>query len=100
VLPYPDRYNIQTMAMAMSVNRKYQNNLITSGDWTALADGLGIDHDRMAMWVYQIVASAPDALADAAADDAEWLAGTSMVSALIDGVADSSRQLLRFLDAP
>jgi len=100
VLPYPDRYNIQTMAMAMSVNRKYQNNLITSGDWTALADGLGIDHDHLATWVYQIVANAPDAFVDAAADDDEWLAGVSMAPALIDGVANSSGKLLRFLDAP
>lgn len=51
MLPYPDRYDLRTMAMAMSVNGKYQNNLIAGADWAVLAADLSVDRDQMAGWV-------------------------------------------------
>ena len=97
VLPYPDRYDLRTMAMAMSVNRKYQNNLITGHDWSALADRIGVDREQMAGWVHDIAANAPGAFADAVADEADTLAGFDVVSALVDAVAESSRRLMTYL---
>ncbi|MCW2538938.1 MAG: hypothetical protein JWN95_663 [Frankiales bacterium] len=98
VLPYPDRYDLRTMAMAMSVNGKYQNNLVTGGDWALLADKLLIDRELMSTWVRDIVVNAADAFADAIHDDAEWVSGLFVAAALVDNVATHAHRLSRFLD--
>lgn len=100
VLPYPDSYDLRTMAMAMSVNGKYQNNLITGVDWATLADKLAIDREQMAGWVRAIATNAADAFQDAINDNAEWVKGLQVAPALVDNVAKYSHQLVRFLDAP
>jgi serine/threonine-protein kinase HipA len=98
VLPYPDRYQLRTMAMAMSVNGKYQNNLITGADWAILADQIGVHRERMATWVTDIAINAPDAFADAVAENAGWIKGLALAPALVDNVASHAHQLGRFLD--
>lgn len=97
VIPYPDRYDLRTMSMAMSVNGKYQNNLITGNDWASLAGRIGVARAELAGWVADIVASAPDAVSDAVADNAEWLTDTEVGGGLVDGVATAARRLSRFL---
>ncbi|HSY15767.1 MAG TPA: HipA domain-containing protein [Jatrophihabitantaceae bacterium] len=100
VLPYADRYDLGTMAMAMamSVDGKYQNNLITGADWAVLADKLAVERQQMAGWVRDIATRAADAFADAVNDEAEWTTGLRIGPALVDNVAKYSRQLSRFLD--
>lgn len=100
VLPYPDRYDLRTMAMAMSVNGKYQNNLITGADWAVLADQLGVEREQMAAWVREIATNAPDAFADAVTENAAWIKGTAVPPALVDNVASYAHQLARFLETP
>jgi serine/threonine-protein kinase HipA len=93
VLPYPDRYDLPDMAMAMSVNRKYQNRLITGQDWAELGRLVGVDPAQVLLWVREIADGAADAFLDALADDAQWIARLPVASALIDGVAKYSREL-------
>ena len=100
VLPYPDRYDLRTMAMAMSVNGKYQNNLIIGADWAALAKQLSVDQEQMAGWIRDIATHAADAFQDAINDDAQWIKGLPVAPVLMDSVATYSRQLARHLDAP
>jgi serine/threonine-protein kinase HipA len=100
VLPYPDRYDLRTMAMAMSVNGKYQNNLITGADWRALADKLSADREQMAEWVRTIATNAADAFQDAINDNAAWIKGLRIAPALVTNVAKYAHQLVRYLDAP
>jgi len=97
VLPYPDRYDLRTMAMAMSVNGKDQNNLISGADWAVLADQLGVAREQMAACVLEIATNAPDAFADAVAENAAWIKGMAAAPALVDNVATYARQLTRFL---
>ena len=99
VLPYPDRYDLRSMAMAMSVNGKYQNNLITGADWALLASRLSIDREQMATWVRAVVTDAADAFHDVIKDNAEWVKGLTVASALVDNVARYAHELIRFLDA-
>ena len=100
VLPYPDRYDLRTMAMAMSVNGRYQNNLITGADWAILADLLGVDREQMASWVMEIATNASDAFADAVAENTEWIKGLAVAPALVNNVASYAHRLARFLDSP
>ena len=100
VAPYPDRYNLRTMAMAMSVNGKYQNSLVTGEDWRALSVAAGVEPDLMAGWVHDVVANAPDALADAVRAEDNWIADLPMTHDLVDGVAANSKRLLRWIEPP
>lgn len=97
VLPYPDRYDLRTMTMAMSINGKYQNNLLTGADWAVLAGHLGLPCEQVAAWVLHIATNAPDAFADAVAENAAWVKGTPVAAALVDNVASYAHQLTRFL---
>jgi len=100
VAPYPDRYDLRTMAMAMSVNGKYQNNLVTGEDWRALAYTVGVDPDEMTGWVHDVVSNAPDALAEVVAEEQEWIRTLEMTRQLLDGVATNSKRLLRWIELP
>ncbi len=100
VAPYPDRYELRTMAMAMSVNGKYENRLITGEDWRALARALNLDPVKVNGLVYEIVANAADAFSDAIRAEQSWIGDLAMTSALVDGIAANSRSLLRFLERP
>jgi serine/threonine-protein kinase HipA len=97
VLPYPDSYDLRTMAMAMSINGNYQNNLITGADWVALGDRLQVAREEMIEWVRDIVAGAPDAYSDAATENAPWITGSPIGAALVDQVASQAKELARFL---
>jgi serine/threonine-protein kinase HipA len=103
VLPYPgsaDRegeFNLRTMAMAMSINGKYQNNLIVGDDWAALADRLRLDRRAVLSWVSDIADRVPDAFVDAAKEVRRSLADFPMISTLVDAVAKYSGQLKRHL---
>lgn len=93
VLPYPgnaDRdgqFNLRTMAMAMEVNGKYQNNLILGDDWAALADKLRLDRDEVLGWVADLAERTPDAFADTAAEVRKVIGDFAVVGKLVDGVA-------------
>lgn len=100
VAPYPDRYNLRTMTMAMSVNDKYQNGLITGDDWRAFAAAAGIDADELTAWVYDVVSNAPDALADVVRQERHWITELDVSRLLVDGVAANSKQLLRWVTQP
>lgn len=100
VAPYPDRFDLRTMAMAMSVNGKYQNSLVTGEDWRALARAADVDPGQMTNWVYDVVSNAPDALADVVREEADWIIALEMTHRLVDGVAATSRQLLRWIESP
>lgn len=100
VAPYPDRFDLRTMAMAMSINGKYRNNLITGDDWRAFARAADLEPDQVIGWVHDVIANAPDALADVVRAEQEWIAELEMTRALVDGVAANSRQLLRWVEPP
>ena len=100
VAPYPDRFDLRTMAMAMSVNGKYQNSLVTGEDWRALARAADIDPEQMTSWVYDVVSNAPEALAEAVREEADWITELEMTHRLVDGVAATSKQLLRWIEPP
>lgn len=99
VLPYPgnaDRdgqFNLRTMAMAMQVNGKYQNNLILGDDWAALADKLRLDRDEVLNWVADLAERTPDAFADTAAEVREQIGDFPVVGKLVDGIASYSGKL-------
>lgn len=100
VAPYPDRFDLPAMAMAMSINGKYRNNLITGDDWRAFARAADVSPDQVISWVYDVIANAPDALADVVRAQQGWIAKLDMTHALADGVTANSRQLLRWVDPP
>ncbi len=100
VASYPDRYDLRTMTMAMAINGKYQNSLVTGQDWRAFALTVGVEPDEMASWVHDVVSNAPDALADAIRAEQAWIADLEMSHQLLHGVAVSSRQLLRWIEPP
>jgi serine/threonine-protein kinase HipA len=100
VAAYPDRYDLRTMAMAMAVNGKYENRLVTGDDWRALANSVGVDPDEMTGWVHHIVSNTPDALVDAARHEQDWVSRLPMTHVLIEGVAANSKQLLRWVEPP
>jgi serine/threonine-protein kinase HipA len=100
VAPYPDSYDLGHMAMAMSINKKFQNSLVTGDDWRALARAIGVEPDRMTGWVYDVVSGAPDALADAVRSEDAWIAELDMARQLVDGVAVNAKNRLRWLDPP
>ena len=100
VAPYPDRYDLRHMAMAMSINKKYENNLITGEDWRQLARALAIDPDHMTTWVHDVVSRAPGALADAVRAEDKWITNLGMVRQLVDGVASHAKALLRWIELP
>ncbi len=99
VLPYPGtanrdgEFDLRTMAMAMSVNGKYQNNLILGDDWAALADKLRLERDKVLGWVIELAERTPDAFADAAAEVRELVGDFPVVDRLVDGVTTYSRKL-------
>jgi serine/threonine-protein kinase HipA len=99
VLPYPgnaDRdgqFNLRTMAMAMEVNGKYQNNLILGDDWAALANKLRLDSDEVLGWVADLAERTPDAFADTAAEVRELIGDFPVVGKLVDGVASYGGKL-------
>lgn len=98
VLPYPDRYDLRTMTMA--IIGKYQNSLVTGDDWRALARAAEVDPDEMTGWVYDVLSNAPDALADVVREEAGWITELEMTRHLVDGVAAASKQLLRRIEPP
>jgi serine/threonine-protein kinase HipA len=100
VAPYPDRFDLRHMAMAMSVNGKFDNNLVTGDDWRQLARSTGVDPDEMTTWVYEVVSNAPDALADAVRAEEGWIAALDLAHQLVAGVAANSKALLRWIDPP
>jgi serine/threonine-protein kinase HipA len=100
VAPYPDRYDLRHMAMAMSVNKKFQNSLITGEDWRDLARALAIDPDQITIWVHDVVSRAPDALADAVRAEDDWIADLEIAHTLVDGVANNAKTLLRWVERP
>lgn len=103
VLPYPGstnrggEFDLRTMTMAMSVNGKYQNNLVLSADWAALANRVRLDRDEVLSWVTDLVDQSPDAFADAAAEVRELAGDFPVVDKLVDAVATYSRKLRRNL---
>ncbi|MDT0263005.1 type II toxin-antitoxin system HipA family toxin [Jatrophihabitans lederbergiae] len=94
--PYPDRFDPRHMAMAMGIGGKYENALVTSDDWRGMAVKFGVAPDDLLTWVYDIVANAPDALADAVREEGEWLAGVPVARDLVAGVGQSSQALLKW----
>lgn len=100
VASYPDRYDLRTMAMAMSINGKYENRLITGENWRELARQLRLDPDDVNRLVFEIVTNTPNAFSDAVHAEQAWIAELAMTRTLLDGIAANSRSLLRFLDAP
>lgn len=98
VLPYPDRYPTRTMATAMSINGKYQNNLVTGEDWAVLAKGAGLESEQVLTWVHQVVDNAPDAMSDTVAEQERWIRDLTMSASLINGLAESAQKLSRLLD--
>jgi serine/threonine-protein kinase HipA len=103
VLPYPgnaDRdgqFNLRRMAMAMSVNGKYQNNLIVGDDWAGLADKLRLDRDEVLGWVTDLAERTPDAFADTATEVRELIGDFPVVDKLVRGVARYSDKLKNHL---
>jgi serine/threonine-protein kinase HipA len=100
VAPYPDRYDLRHMTMAMAINGTYENNLVTGDDWRQLALTLGVDADQMTTWVHDVVANAPDAFADAVSTEDSWIIDLPVVHDLVDGVARHATALLRWLKPP
>jgi serine/threonine-protein kinase HipA len=98
--PYPDRYDRPHMAMAMSINKKFQNSLVTGEDWIHLARALSVDPDQMTAWVHDVVSNAPDALADAVRSEDDWIAKLNVAHQLVEGVASNSKALLRWVEEP
>ena len=105
VLPYPGnadrdgRFNLRTMAMAMSVNGKYQNNLILGDDWAALAGKLRLDRDEVLGWVTDLAERTPDAFADTATEVRKLIGDFPVIDKLVDGVARYSDKLKNHLTA-
>lgn len=100
VAPYPDRHDLRhmAMAMAMAINKKYENSLVTGQDWVQLARALAIESDQMTTWVHDVVSRATDALAEAVRSEDEWIADLQMAHQLIDGVAINAKALLRWME--
>lgn len=97
VAPYPDRYELRDMMTAMSVNRQFQNSLVTGVDWVAMAESVRLDPDEVLDWVDETVERAPDAFADAIASQEQWIRDLPMTGELLDQVANSSAARRRFL---
>jgi len=97
VLPYPGagehEFELRTMATAISVNGKYQNNLILGSDWLALADKLRLDRNKVIGWVRDIAEQVPDAFSDAAESNRQFVGTSSVVTKLVDGVARYTQAL-------
>jgi serine/threonine-protein kinase HipA len=97
VLSYPQAFNLRQMAMAMSVNGKYQNSLIHREDWVALAARLDLDADMVLTWVRDLAERAPDAFDAAARADHEVIGDLAVVRDLVENVARCSHELSRYL---
>jgi serine/threonine-protein kinase HipA len=97
VLPYPNAYDLRHMAMAMSVNGKYQNNLIHRDDWTSLALKLGLGPEEVLSWVRDMAERVSDAFVTAARANQELIGNLAVVPALVDNVAIYARELARYL---
>ncbi|WP_375497090.1 hypothetical protein [uncultured Jatrophihabitans sp.] len=54
----------------------------------------------MASWVQDVLTRAPDALADVVRHEQDWIADVPMAAQLVDGVAENSRRLRRWIDPP
>ncbi len=88
------------MAVAMSVNKKYENQLVTGEDWRQLARVLAIDPDQMTTWVHDVVSRAPDAMSDAVRAEDKWISNLTMAHELVDGVASNAKSLQRRIEPP
>jgi serine/threonine-protein kinase HipA len=99
VLPYPatnrlgEGFELRTMMTAMSVNRKYQNNLVVGDDWVALGNALRLDGAEVLSCVLDLAERVPDAFADAARAESTKVSDLSVVTRLVDGVATYSQRL-------
>ena len=99
VLPYPrvglsdEGFDLRRMAMAMSVDGQYENDLITSERWRGLARRLRLDPEQVLDWVCDLADRVADSFADAARAEAATISRRSVVTALIDGVARYSAKL-------
>lgn len=91
VAAYPDRYPERGVAMAMAINGKWENRLVTGADWIAFASSAGVDGESALAWVGQVVDDAPQAVADAIADEPAWVRRLSMTGRLLDGVAAAAK---------
>jgi len=100
VAPYPDQYDLSRMMMAMSINGRYQNNLIGEADWRSFAEKASIDPDAMASWVRDVATRAPDAFSDVIAGEPGWIRAIPMTIGLLDGVAASAKDRLQSLGRP
>jgi serine/threonine-protein kinase HipA len=105
VLPYPTTkqgagFELHTMMTAMSVNRKYQNNLVVGDDWVALGNALRLDGAEVLSWVSDLAERVPDAFADAARAELPMVSGLALVTRLVDGVATYSQRLKANLTLP
>lgn len=97
VAAYPDRYDLRTMAMAMSIDGKYENRLVTGESWRRFAGAVGVEPELMAGWVADMVERTPQALHDAVIAEPSWVQDLPMTKALLNGVADAAAERARFL---
>lgn len=99
VLPYPrtglgnEGFDLRRMAMAMSVNGEFQNNLVTGEHWLGLARRLKLDSEEVLGWVTDLADRVPDAFVDAARAERTKTDDRPVVAALVDGVAAYSAKL-------
>jgi hypothetical protein len=97
VAAYPERYDLRTTAMAMSIDGKYENRLVTADSWQRFAGAVGVEPELMAGWVADVVERAPQALHDAVTAEPSWIQDLPMTKALLSGVTDAAVERARFL---
>lgn len=102
VLPYPrvnaERgFNLTNMAMAMSINGKFENALVLRSDWEELGRTLKIAPDQVIRWVTEVAERVPDAFTAAAEANEATVGDLAVVKRLVDGIADYSAKLHRQL---
>lgn len=97
VVSYSDRYDLRTMTMAMSVNGKYQNTLVTGDDWAALASAISVDAAVLLTWVRDVVENVTASFAEVIAAQEPWIQELDMTASLQAGVERSAAFMTRFL---
>lgn len=100
VASYPAQYKLPQMMMAMSINGKYQNNLLNEDDWRAFAKSVSVEPDEMVGWVYDVVSNAASAFSDAVADEPDWVGHLDMTRTLVKGIATAAEERLQYLNPP
>lgn len=78
VLPYlvaerrgvpPGRVSVHTAQLAMRIGTQYGIDRVTRADWLALAEDVGMEHDRVLSLVDEIAVRAPEAFAQVAGEE-------------------------------